>query len=199
MKLWRESTHKTKLAKVVRDICSEGVQPFCERVPSTLILDRCGWRCGEPAASSLPAALAALALCCLALRLALRLALARRLACACLRLRRLRRLLEQRVRHCAGLGLCLRPHHGLCLRLCSLHGGRLAAESGRVAFGLALHNWSRGQRCSPLPVRGRLLEIRSRAWARLPSRVLARQHRRPHRVPHMFVRRTDHRLREGLE
>merc|ERR1740139_828826 len=163
MKLWRESTHKTKLAKVVRDICSEGVQPFCERVPSTLILDRCGWRCGEPAASSLPAALAALGLCCLALRLAL----ARRFACACLRLRRLRHLLgEQRVRHRAGLGLCLRPHHSLDLRLCSLHGGRLAAESGRPAFALVLLTWSGGQRCSPLEVRGRLLEIRSRAWAR---------------------------------
>ena len=79
---------------------------------------------------------------------------------------------EQRVRRQVGLGLCLRPHHRLGVRLCSLHhgrdlhlcslrGGRLAAEPGREALVVALLSWITGLLRSPL----------TRGWTR-PGRPL---------------------------
>jgi len=116
-------------------------------------------------ASSLAAALS------LGLRFASTLALP--LTCTCRR-RRLRHLLgEPCVRGCVGLGLCLRPHHSLGIRLYSLHGGSAAAESGRELFAILLLGRTIVQLCSPLEVLGRLLEIRGRARARLPSQTLA--------------------------
>eukprot|EP00964_Phaeocystis_antarctica_P128379 scaffold92156_cov66-Phaeocystis_antarctica.AAC.5 len=73
-----------------------------------------------------------------------------------------------------------------------LHGLCLAAAPGRVAGELGFHHRSRVQRRSPLEVRGRLVELRSRARTRLPSVSQPAQHPSSHAEGWPIVRRRPH-------
>eukprot|EP00964_Phaeocystis_antarctica_P060346 scaffold35986_cov58-Phaeocystis_antarctica.AAC.1 len=75
------------------------------------------------------------------------------------------------------------PLNGLCQ----------AAAPGRFTGDPGFLRRSRVQRRSPLPVRGRLLELRRRARPRLPSTTtLPAQHRSPHLVGLQIIRRIPH-------
>eukprot|EP00964_Phaeocystis_antarctica_P043571 scaffold25006_cov64-Phaeocystis_antarctica.AAC.2 len=66
------------------------------------------------------------------------------------------------------------------LRTKQLHGLGLAATPESASGELDFPRRSRVQRCSPLVVCGRLLELRRRARPRLPSVTLPAQHNSPH-------------------